>query len=54
MAALAFVVESIDSIDRSALVIASQKEEILWIFNLVCEEQTHGLQRLLSSVDVVA
>lgn len=34
--------------------IAAQQEEVLRVFDLVGEQQTDRLQRLLSSVDVVA
>lgn len=35
---LAFIVEPINPIDRSTFVITSQQEEILRIFNLVCQK----------------
>lgn len=34
--------------------VTSKDEEILWIFDLVREEQTNGLQRLFPSVNVVS
>ena len=40
---LTFVIEPIDSIDARALVIASQYKEILWVFDLVGEEEADGL-----------
>ena len=54
VATLAFVVETIDTIDLTALVVASQEEEVLLELHLVCEEQNDGLQRVLSTVDVIA
>ena len=54
VATLALIVEAIDAIDLSALVIASQEEEVLGVLDLVAEEEADGLDRLLSTVDVVA
>lgn len=50
---LAFVVESVDAVDGSTLVVTTENEEVLWVFDLVCEEQADGLKRLLATVDVV-
>ena len=50
---LALIVEAIDAIDLSALVIASQEEEVLGVLDLVAEEKADCLDRLLSTVDVV-
>lgn len=33
---LAFVVESIDTVDRSTFVITTENEEVFWVFDLVC------------------
>lgn len=51
---LALVVEAVDAVDRGALVVAAQNEEVLGVFNLVCEEQANGLKGLLATVYVVA
>lgn len=51
---LALVVEAVDAIDTGTLVVASQDEEVLGVFDLVCQEQANGLERLLASIDVVA
>jgi hypothetical protein len=53
VAAFAFIVETIDAVDRGALVVASQKEEILWVLNFVGEEEANCLKRLLAAVDVI-
>jgi len=53
-AALALVVESVNAVDRRALVIATQHEEILGVFDLVSEEEADGLQTLLATINVVA
>ena len=44
VATLAFVVESIDAIDLTALVISPQQEEILLEFDLVGEEKDYRLE----------
>ena len=41
VSSFAFIVKSINSIDLSAFVISSQKEEVLWIFNLIAEKQAN-------------
>ena len=42
--ALALVVEAVDAVDRGALVVASQDEEILGVLDLVGQEQADGLE----------
>jgi hypothetical protein len=54
VASLALVVESVDSVNGGALVVASQHEEVLGVLNLVCQQQAHGLKGLLASVHVVS
>jgi hypothetical protein len=34
--------------------VATENEEILWIFDLVCQEQAYCLKRLLASIHVIA
>ena len=40
---LTFIIETIDSVNRRALMVPSQQEEILRIFNLVCQEKADAL-----------
>jgi hypothetical protein len=54
VSSLALVVEAVDSVDRGALVIATEDEEILRVFDLVCKQETNGLERLLTTVYIVA
>jgi hypothetical protein len=49
-----FIIEAIDAVDRSTLVVAAQNEEVLWVFDFVSEEQADGLQRLLPPIDIVS
>lgn len=51
---LAFVVEAINTIDRSAFVVASKNEEILWVLYFISEEEANCLKRLLAAVDIVS
>lgn len=53
VASFAFIVEPIYTIDGGALMIATQDEKVLWVFDLVGEQQADGLQRLLASVNIV-
>ena len=51
---LTLVVETVDPVNRGALVVSSEQKEILWVFDFVSEEETDGLEGLFASVDVVA
>jgi len=53
VATLAFIIETIDTVDLAALVVASQEEEVLLKLDFVCEEQDDGLKGVLSSIDIV-
>lgn len=44
VAALALVVESVDAIDRCALVVAAKHEEVLGVLDLVCEQKADSLE----------
>jgi len=50
---LTFIIETIDTVDRGAFMVATQDEEILGVFDLVGKEEANGLERLLASVDIV-
>ena len=54
VAALALVVEAVDAVDLSTLVVTAQKEEVLLELDLICEEEDDSLKRVLSSVNIVA
>lgn len=41
---LTFIVETVDTVDACTLVIASQQKEVLWVLDLVGQQQTDGLQ----------
>lgn len=51
---LTLVVEAVDAVDGGTLVVAPEQEEVLWVFDLVRQQQADGLQRLFPSVHVVA
>ena len=53
ISSLAFVVETVDSVDRGALVVTAEDKEVFRVFDLVGQEQADGLEGLLSTVDVV-
>jgi hypothetical protein len=48
------IVKSIDAVYAGALVVASQHEEVLRIFNFVSKHQAYGLDGLFSTIDIVA
>lgn len=50
---LALIVEAVDAVDRSTLVVAAEDEEVLGVLDLVREQEADGLERLLATVDVV-
>jgi len=54
VSSLAFVVETVNSVDRCTFVIASQNEEVFGVFDLVCKQQAYRLKGLLASIDIVA
>lgn len=49
----ALVVEPVDAVDRGALMVAAEDEKVLRVLDLVGKKQADGLQRLLSTIDVV-
>lgn len=51
--ALAFVVETVDAVNGCTFVVATQDEEVFGVLDLVGQQEADGLERLLSSVDVV-
>ena len=50
---LAFIVETVDSVDGGALVVTTENEEVLGVFDLVSQKEADGLKRLLATVDIV-
>mmetsp|Transcript_62983 Transcript_62983/g.148318 ORF Transcript_62983/g.148318 Transcript_62983/m.148318 type:complete len:388 (-) Transcript_62983:529-1692(-) len=54
VAALALVVEPVDSVDRRALVVASKHEEVFGVLNLVRQKQADAFQALGAAVYIVA
>ena len=50
---LALVVETVDSIDGGALVVAAEKEEVLGVLDFVCQQQADCLQTLLAAVNII-
>ena len=54
VAALALVVEAVDAVDLTALVVAAQQEEVFLELDLVGEEQDNCLERILAAVNVVS
>lgn len=53
VAPFALIIETIYSVDRSALVVPAEQKEILRVLQLISEEETNCLEALLPSIDVV-
>lgn len=51
---LALVVETVDPVDGGTFVVAAENEEVLRVFDLVCQQQADCLERLLAPIHVVA
>ena len=49
----AFIVETVDTVDRSGFVVASEKKEVELVFELVGKEKAYGLYALLTTIDIV-
>jgi hypothetical protein len=54
VAALALIIEAIDTVDGGAFVVSSQEEEVLGVLDLVGEEKTDSFEALLSAVHVIS
>ena len=48
-----FIIKPVYPVDTGTFVISAQDEKVLRVLDLVCQQQTDRLQRLLSSIDVV-
>ena len=51
---LTLIVEPIDTINGCTLMVTTKNEEVLWVFDLVCKEQTDCLERLLASINIIS
>ena len=54
VATLAFVVETVNTVNRGTLVVSSKNEKVFGIFDLVGQKKANGLERLLASIYIVA
>lgn len=50
---LTLIIEPIYPIDRRAFMITTQQEEVLWVLDLVRQQQAYSLETLLATVDIV-
>lgn len=51
---LAFVVESVDTVNRCALMVATENEKVFRVLDLVRQQQANGLKRLFATVDIIS
>jgi len=54
VSSLTFIIEAIDTVDGSALVVATEQEEILGILDFVGKEKANGLKTLFATIDVIS
>lgn len=47
------IIESIDSINTSALMISSQDEKVFRVLDFIRQQQADSLKRLLASIDII-
>lgn len=50
---LAFIVETVNTVDTGTLVVSTEDKEVLRILDLVREQKADGLQGLLATIDVI-
>jgi hypothetical protein len=50
----AFIIKSIDLGDLLTLVITSQDGNSVWVSNFESDEKSHGLNRVVTSIDVIS
>jgi hypothetical protein len=53
-ASFAFIIESVDAVDGSALVVSSENKEVLGVLDLVSQQQANGFQALFPTIHVVS
>jgi len=53
VSSLAFIVKSVHTGDRVAFMVSPQQEDHIWVTHLICEQQTHSLYTLLTSIHEV-
>lgn len=54
VSSLALIVEAVNTVDRSAFVIASEEKEVELVFELVGKEKAYGLYAPLTTINVVS
>lgn len=50
---LTLVIEAVDAVDAGTLVVPTEQEKVLWVLDLIGQQQADSLQRLLAPVHVV-
>ena len=54
ISSFALIIESVNPVDGPALVVSSQQEKVLWVFDFISQEQADHLEVLLTPIHVVA
>ena len=50
---LALIIKAIYATNGSTFMVTPEKEEALWVLDLVCQEQAYGFYALLATINVV-
>ena len=50
---LTFIIKTIDTVNRSTLMISAKNKKIIRIFDFVRKKKTDGLKTVLSTIDIV-
>lgn len=51
---LTLIVETVYAVDRGTFVVTAENEKVFRVLDLVGKEETDGLERLLSAINVIA
>jgi hypothetical protein len=50
---LAFIKESINSVDRGTFMVSPKEKEVLWVLYLVCKEKAYCFNTLFATINIV-
>lgn len=53
-ASLTLIIKPVDAVDGGTLMVAPEQKEVLWIFDLVGQQETDGFERLFPPVHIVS
>ena len=53
ISSLAFIIKAINLVNIIGFVIATKKIKAIWIFHLICKEQTNTFNALFTAIDII-